>query len=71
MERQRIGQELHDRFCPNLLGAAFAAKGIVERLPPGSPERAELEEVATPINVSVQQIGELLHAWQRESRHQL
>jgi signal transduction histidine kinase len=66
-ERRCIGQQLHDRFCPNLLGAAFCVKGIVARLPAGSPEREELEEVARLINDSVQQVGGLLHAWQQES----
>ena len=59
-ERRRIGQELHDDLCQNLLGAAFALKAVAENLPPASSNAVELELLARLVNAAVQQARDIV-----------
>jgi len=54
-ERRRIAQELHDHLSQLLLGAAFGAKALADRLPVASPEAVDAEDLARLINATVQQ----------------
>lgn len=58
-ERRRIGQELHDDLCQNLLGAAFALKAVAENLPPASSNAVELELLARLVNAAVLQARDI------------
>ena len=60
-ERRRIGQELHDDLCQNLLGAAFTVKAVADKLPPASAEAVELELAVELINAAVQQARDIAH----------
>jgi two-component system, LuxR family, sensor kinase FixL len=59
-ERRRIGQELHDHLSQVLLGAAFGAKALADRLPPASAEAAAAEDLARLVNSAVQQMRDLV-----------
>jgi len=58
-ERKRIGQQLHDHLCQQLLGAAFAAKALSNSLPPASDATAEADELARLVNSAVQQVRDI------------
>jgi signal transduction histidine kinase len=58
-ERRRIGQELHDNLCQNLLGAAFTVKAVADKLPPDSAEAVELEMAVRLVNAAVQQARDI------------
>ncbi|MGB8167405.1 MAG: histidine kinase [Chthoniobacteraceae bacterium] len=58
-ERRRIGQELHDHLCQQLLGAAFVAKGLADGLEPGSTAAAEADALARLINAAVQETRDI------------
>lgn len=58
-EKRRIGQELHDHLCQQLLGAAFAAKVIAGEVDRGQSDVGlRLHELARIINESVVQVRE-------------
>src|SRR5215213_3512984 len=59
-ERKRIGQEFHDHLSQLLLGAAFGAKALADRLPAASPEAAAAGDLARLINSAVQQMRDVV-----------
>ena len=58
-ERRRIGQELHDNLCQNLLGAAFTVQAVADKLPSSSAEAVELELAVRLVNAAVQQARDI------------
>jgi len=52
-ERRRIGQQLHNHLSQLLVGAAFGAKALADRLPAASPEAAAAQDLARLINSAV------------------
>lgn len=59
-EQRRIGQELHDHLCQQLLGAAFSAKALAGELERDkSPHADELQELAKLINEAVSQVRDI------------
>lgn len=59
-EHRRIGQDLHDHLCQQLLGAAFAAKAIgISLKREGSPAAREIDHLASLVNGSVRQVREI------------
>lgn len=59
-EQRRIGQELHDHLCQQLLGAAFSAKALAGELErEQSPHADELQELARLINDAVSQVRDI------------
>lgn len=59
-EQRRIGQELHDHLCQQLLGAAFSAKALAGELErEKSPHAAELQELARLVNEAVSQVRDI------------
>ena len=58
-ERRRIGQELHDGLCQNLLGAAFTVQAVADKLPAASSEAVELELAVRLVNAAVQQARDI------------
>jgi PAS domain S-box-containing protein len=54
IERQRIGDELHDDLCQNLTGIAIHSKVLEERLASGSlPEAPDAAEITKQINQAI------------------
>src|SRR5262249_23570207 len=62
-EQRRIGQDLHDGLCQDLIGTAFAADHIARLLrSKGEPEAAALaDKVAADIRASAGQARRLSH----------
>lgn len=59
-EQRRIGQELHDHLCQQLLGAAFSAKALAGDLDREKSAHAEeLHDLARLINDAVSQVRDI------------
>jgi PAS domain S-box-containing protein len=58
-ENRRIGQALHDQLCQLLLGAAFSAKALANRMPALSTTASEVADLARLVNSAVQQVREV------------
>ncbi|MBF0254028.1 MAG: PAS domain S-box protein [Candidatus Omnitrophica bacterium] len=59
-EQRRIGQDLHDGLCQQLMGVAFIAKALSQKLTDVKPDAAvEAAEIADLINKSVNDTRDL------------
>ena len=62
LEKQRIGQELHDGLCQFLAGTALAAHGVARKLESkGMPEAANVREIQGLIENAAGQAREIAH----------
>ena len=70
-EQQRIGKEMHDHLCQQILGAAFAVKALAGDLGrEGSRHAEQLHELARMVNETVSQVRDIsrsLHPAELES----
>jgi PAS domain S-box-containing protein len=70
-EQRRIGKEMHDHLCQQILGAAFAVKALAGDLGrEGSRHAEQLHEVARMVNETVSQVRDIsrtLHPVELES----
>lgn len=60
-ERQRIGQNLHDDLCQQLVGIEFLCQRLVSRLAPEEPASAQAAEISTMVKSALAQGRELAH----------
>jgi two-component system, LuxR family, sensor kinase FixL len=61
-EQERIGRELHDGVCQNLVGTALAVSALAKRLAPDAPAAAErAEQLAAIIRQTATQVRDLSH----------
>ena len=59
-EQQRIGKEMHDHLCQQILGAAFAVKALAGDLGrEGSRHAEQLHELARMVNETVSQVRDI------------
>jgi signal transduction histidine kinase len=68
-ERRRIGQELHNHLSQLLVGAAFGAKALADRLPAASPEAAAAEDLARLIHSAVQETRDIVRGLNPTDRY--
>ena len=70
-EQRRIGKEMHDHLCQQILGAAFAVKALAGDLGrEGSRHAEQLHELARMVNETVSQVRDIsrtLHPVELES----
>jgi PAS domain S-box-containing protein len=70
-EQRRIGKEMHDHLCQQILGAAFAVKALAGDLArEGSRHAEQLHELARMVNETVAQVRDIsrtLHPVELES----
>ena len=70
-EQRRIGKEMHDHLCQQILGAAFAVKALAGDLGrEGSRHAEQLHELARMVNETVAQVRDIsrtLHPVELES----
>jgi PAS domain S-box-containing protein len=70
-EQRRIGKEMHDHLCQQILGAAFAVKALAGDLDrEGSRHAEQLHELARMVNETVSQVRDIsrtLHPVELES----
>ena len=61
-EQERIGRELHDGVCQNLVGTALAVSALAKRLATDAPAAAErAEQLAAMIRQTATQVRDLSH----------
>ena len=59
-EQRRIGKEMHDHLCQQILGAAFAVKALAGDLGrEGSRHAEQLHELARMVNETVAQVRDI------------
>ena len=62
LERQRIGQDLHDGLGSHLSGVAMLCRGVVRKIESGaSVEASVMEEIAELVDDSINQVRTLAH----------
>jgi two-component system sensor kinase FixL len=60
-EQRRIGQDLHDGLCQDLVGVAFTLDAIARNLPQGIPAIDALVATATSVRTAAGQARDLSH----------
>ena len=61
-EQERIGRELHDGVCQNLVGTALAVSALAKRIATDAPAAAEqAEQLAAMIRQTATQVRDLSH----------
>jgi two-component system sensor kinase FixL len=61
-ESRRLGRQLHDTLCQQILGAAFCAKALANKFSPGSPTGDDLQELADLLKSAVEQARNITHS---------
>jgi PAS domain S-box-containing protein len=61
-EQRRIGQDLHDGLCQDLIGIAFATDNVARQLRAGTrPDPAQIEQIASSVREAALQARRLSH----------